>query len=271
MYIMDFEFADKRLSEFGCIIGVLKGSTDTNEIDVGCNITFNKIKNNHTSKYDIASSSYEEVYTTTIEIFKNFCESGQDCFTTLEAEKMIKWLNRRTYHKFKMYGSIFSDVDICYFGTFTSVKQIMLGNRIIGLSAVFEANTPYALGEEVTVDFDLSADEKFELFPEGDEYGIVYPAVKIKCLSDGDLKLYNETTDNYIYVSGCTKDETLTVLGEYEIILSDKREQKDISNCFNYEYFEMLIDDEKVSNHYYSTIPCELSISYRPIRKVAVI
>lgn len=272
MYVTDFEFADKRLSDFNCIICVINGSSGVNEIDIGCDITFNTIKNNHTSKHSVTSSSYDNVYTTTFEITKNFCNSnGEDIYMTpLEVEAITTWLHRRTYKKFKVYNDFSSQLNVCYFGSFNSIKPIKLGDNVLGFSLTFTANTPYALGQENILEYTMDAESEIELHAESDEYGLVYPKVKIKCLSDGILKLTNHTTENYLYVSDCQDGETITIDGDHKIILSDKRGQNEIANCFNYEYFEMLVDEYNTGNVYSSTLPCELTICYRPVKKVAV-
>lgn len=272
MYVVDFEFANKRLSDFGCVPCVINGSSGVNEVDIGCNITFNTIKNNHTSKRYVASSAYDDVYTTSFEICKNVCgKSNTDIrMTPLEVEAIISWLNRREYHKFKVYNSFSSELNVCYFGSFKSIKPVIIGEDILGISVTFEADTPYAVAEEVVMEYELDGINKIRLYPDGDEYDIVYPKTKITCLSDGDLTLYNDLLGNYIRIDGCINGETLTLDGNLGIVYSDKREQNEIANSFNYEYFSMTVNDSHSENTYSSTLPCKLTISYRPIKKVMV-
>lgn len=272
MYVVDFEFANKRLSDFGCVPCVINGSSGTNEVDIGCNITFDTVKNNHTSKRYIASSTYDDVYTTSFEICKNVCgKSDSDIrMTPLEVEAIISWLHRRDHHKFKVYNAFSSELNVCYFGSFKTVKPVTIGDEILGISVTFEANTPYAMGEEVIMEYELDGENEIKLYPDGDEYDVVYPKTKITCLADGDLTLYNDLAGNYVWIGGCSNGETLTLDGDFEIIYSDKREQNEIANAFNYEYFSMLVDDCHSENTYSSTLPCKLTICYRPIKKVLV-
>ena len=46
------------------------------------------------------------------------------------------------------------------------------------------------------------------------------------------------------------------------------RTDEEIANNFNYNFFEIEINDYYHANEYEISIPCELTISYEPVRKV---
>ena len=62
MYI-DFEYANKRASDFDCVVGHFNTDSGIQESDIGCDITFTTVKNKHSSVHSVTSSTYENVYT----------------------------------------------------------------------------------------------------------------------------------------------------------------------------------------------------------------
>lgn len=273
MFITDFEYANKMLSDFGCMVCHLNTDAGMQETDIGCDITFNTVKNNHSSRHSVTSSTYENVYTTPFEIMKNPCTNGDDIYMTpQEARALTKWLNRREYHKFKLYNPYYDMTDICYYGSF-NVKQIMLNGQILGLSLTFTSNAPYGFGEEIVFEAVTSENnETISIFGDGDEIGVIYPNVKVKCLASGELKITNKTTGNYVSIKSCSVDETIYMDGEHEVITTDNESHEEtLYNDFNYEFLDIEIDDsDGCENTYEISIPCEITISYSPIRKVGV-
>lgn len=275
MYITDFEYANKRLSDFGCMVCHLNTDASLKEADIGCDITFNTVKNNHSSIHSVTSSIYENVYTTTFDIMKITCNQDvEDIYLTpQEARAIIKWLNRREYNKFKLINSYNNVSDICYYGSF-NVKQVMMGEKILGLSLTFTSNAPYGFGETNTLRFivldNKEENKTFTICGDSDELGIIYPSVKIKCFYDGDIKITNTTTENYVYVANCMANETIVIDGEHKVITSDNENHVTLPNDFNYEYFDIFIDDLTNENVYEVSAPCEITVSYSPIRKLGV-
>lgn len=273
MFAIDFEYADKMLSDFGCIVCCLNTSSDMQEVEVGYDITFNTVKNNHSSKHSITSSTYENVYSTPFEIMKNPCNGDDVYMTPQEARAISKWLNRREYHKFKVYNPNYDMTDICYYGSF-NVKQIVLNGMILGLSLTFTANAPYGFGEDVLFEATTSkANETISVFGDGDEIGYIYPNVKITCLSKGELTITNKTTGTIVSLGTCAKNEVICMDGEHKVITTDNSSHQDmLYNDFNYEYLDIEIDDtDGCENICEISLPCEITISYSPIRKVGVI
>ena len=273
MYV-DFEYANRRLSDFGCIMCHINTDSGMQEVDIGCDITFNTVKNSQSSLHRVTSSTYENVYTTTFEIMKNVCGKSQDdiFMTPDEVRQLTKWLNRREYYKFKMYNPDYDIASYIYFGSF-NIKQIMLNKKVIGLSLTFTSNSPYALGEKLSVSLDISEEnELVYLYGDSDEYGNIYPMMKIffkeAC---NEFTITNNTTGNVVYLRNCEKDEIVTLDGEFKIITTDNDEHTTLYNDFNYEYLDILIDESDFNeNEYEVSNPCIITIEYYPVRKVGV-
>jgi len=279
MYVTDFEYANRRLSEFGCIVCHINSDASMQEKDIGCDITFTTVKNNHTSINSATSTSYDNVYTTTFEIMKNPCKTSDDemFLSPEEVRALVKWLNRREYHKFKLYNPDYEMPEIYYYGSF-NVKQIWLGNKILGLSLTFTANAPYGLGEQIRFEsYVLESNGTFSVFGDSDEIGTIYPNIKIECYADtgkGEegFRITNKTTGNYTYIDNCKNGEIIYMDGNHKIIVTDREEHKEtLYNDFNYEFLDIEVDaSDWCENEYEVSHPCKITISYSPIRKVGV-
>ena len=270
---MDFEYAGHRLSDFGYAICSFGNSLSDYEINIGCDITFTEIKNNHSSIHRKVSSSYDSVYTATFDIIKYNCNSRDDInMTSLEVRDLVKWLNRRDNYKLKFISEFADDSNVHYYGRF-NVQQKMIGGRVVGLTLTFTSNAPYGFSDVIESKFMmLNPGEKHIFFGDSDEYGLIYPRIEIRCFSSGMYIITNETTGTKVEISNCVVGEIIIIDGEHKIIYSDKEEHnKTIPNDFEYEYLDILVDEFNSQNVYVSNLPCELTISYMPIRKVGVI
>lgn len=276
MFATDFEYADKRLSDFGFIMCHINTDSGIKEMDIGCDITFSTIKNNHSSIHYSTSSAYENVYTTSFEIIKNDCyyyDMDDHYLTTEEMHVLIKWLNRRKYNRLKFIGTIDGSENINYYGSF-NVKQIMHCDQIIGLSLTFTANAPYGFGDTICFEYETSSNnETICLNGDGDEIGVVYPQISItfkKACSEFTIK--NVTTGTSVVIKNCLSDETITMDGEHKIIITDKEDDHStLYNDFNYRYLDINIDEYELSENCYTiSSPCKIVFTYSPIRKIGV-
>lgn len=275
MYSTDFEYADKRLSDFGCITCTIDKDAGVEEINIGCDITFNTVKNNHSSIHSKTSSAYDNVYTTSFQIAKEYCGSNQDesYFTYEEVRNLYKWLNRHSYKKFKPYSNDNAYYDVHYYGSF-NVDEVFVNGRVIGLTLHFTGNAPYGFADDTNFQITTSEEnETFSLYGDSDEIeSTIYPKVTINCLQDGDLKITNLTTSNYVYIANCISGEIITIDSEFKVIMTNSEEHSvTLPNDFNYEYLDIYIGEEyDIENIYEVSIPCEITIAYSPIRKVGV-
>lgn len=276
MYAMDFEYADKRLSDFNCTTCTINSSGGVEEVNIGCDITFSTVKNYHTFMQSRTSSSYDSVYATDFQIMKNEEENGENKYFTYEEVRAIyRWLNRHEYSKFKPLPDDEQDYDVHYFGSF-NIDEVILNGRIIGLTLHFVSNAPYGFGEENHFHIAISEDNNtFSLYGDSDEVNYaIYPKVVIHCMSDtgeDGLTIRNRTTGTMVHVKNCLKNEVLTIDGVYKIITSSIEEHTTLPNDFNYGYLDIAVNaDDDLENIYEVSAPCAITITYSPIRKVGV-
>lgn len=271
----DFEYADKRLSDFGWVVGHIDDTSGVIEVDVGCDIVFNTVKNNHSSIHYVTSTSYENVCTPpSFDIFKSPCGKNQEDMYVFndEVSLLVKWLNRHDYRKFKpLYHSDNSDVH--YYGSF-NIKKKIVNDRVIGLVLTFNSNAPYGFGDNVNLEYEIfSENENIQIHGNSDELDVIYPHMTITLKEDGDLKIANVTTGKFTEIKNCVSGETIYINGEHKFIDSDNEEHKTTTlfNDFNYEYLSLHVEDDDYSENIFEvSLPCVITIGYYPIRKVGV-
>lgn len=269
----NFEFDGRKLSDFGCIVANINSNNGYHEVDIGNQISFNTVKNNHSSIHYVTSSKYDTTYSVTLQIIKDIPRNNYNnvYFNQLEFRELVRWLNRRGHFKFRPIYNNIEDCDVHYYGSF-NIKELKIDDKIIGLTATFNSNAPYGFGEEIQYSIITTIpNEHLILYGDSDEFISIYPDVVIKCLSNGNLKITNLTSDRKEYcllINGCSNGEVITLNNEHGIIQSTMRTDEEIANNFNYNFFEIEVNDYYHANEYEISIPCELTISYEPIRKV---
>lgn len=271
----NFEFDGRKLSDFGCIVANINSNVGYRENDLGNSISFNMVKNNHSSIHYVTSSQYDNVYSVTLQIIKDIPRNNYNnvYFNQLEVRELLKWLNRRGHFKFKPIYNDVDDCDVHYYGSF-NVDELKIDDKTIGLSIVFTSNSPYAYGEliEFTTITSLK-DEHIFLYGDSDEFTLIYPKIVIKYLDssdDGNLTITNTSLyeDNILELTGCKNNEVITIDCENGLIYSDIRTDEEMADCFNYNFISINAMDYFCQNEYIISNPCEITMSYEPIRKV---
>lgn len=267
---VDFEFANRRLSELGLVVGHITTSSGTLTVNIGSELTFTTVKNNQSSVHSITSSSYDNVYKASFEIFKRNCYKINPYLSDCEIRELNKWLNRKNFNKFKPVMCDFES-EIIYYGSFNT-ELVTIAGKAVGLILNFITNAPYAFTEPFeSQGMLLNKNDELSICGDSDEYGVIYPKVTIHCFADGELKIKNSLTGTETIISNCINGETITLDGTYKISLTDNQEHEEtLYNNFNYCYLDILVDEDCSPNVYTSTLPCELTISYSSVRKVGV-
>ena len=248
----DFEFAGKRLSDFGWITCHIDNRPGVSELNIGCDITFNTVKNNHSSIHYATSTSYDNVCTSQpFTIMKNPCDKTNDDVYAMRNEIgfLTKWLNRHEYRKFKPLYDADEWADIHYYGSF-NVKEKTINDKIVGLVLTFTGNAPYGFGEHIFNEVDMDSNE---ITASGESLHITDCAsapildftlqgkteqntVAGNQLFDKQLLLDNggvEQADGSIYtpqLNACFYTNSTEEAGQYTMTLTAKKENAD-ANC----------------------------------------
>lgn len=271
MLITDFEYANECLSDFGYIVCCINTAA-SDSISLGSQLSFNTVKNNATNISRIISAKYDEVYTVTFDICKYNCKDISDYeITDIELRRLTRWLNRKEYHKFKPKYNNGQLSHVCFYGSF-NITGINIGGRLVGLTLTFTANAPFGYEDEINYNYIIeNSGDNFYLYDSSDEFGVNYPdLVVIKCTDSGDLTLSNITENRNTVIKNCVKGEVITMDCENKVIASSKSHAT-LHNDFNYNFPRFLNTFENQENIFQVSLPCQIDITYSPIRKVGVI
>lgn len=264
----DFEFGGQYLSDFGCVVVFAETEFD-NSISLGSSLSFEKVTNNNSFKNNIITYSYEDVLTATFDIIKDPCKYDSDFnFTDEEIRNIMTWLNRKQYYKFKPIYNDGSFADLYYNGTFDSIKCIYSGEKAIGFTLNFLADSPWGYGEPI-----VSKGTKLVLHDDSDEIGYLYPTkFVITCKNNGTVSIGNLNDNSSLRrtkIENCISGEVITLDCENKIITSSIVHSK-LYNDFNYIFPRLVRTYTSTKNVFEDELDSILEITYSPIRKVGV-
>lgn len=273
MYCIDFEYDGHFLSEFSSIICSINGDTGIRTTSIGSNLTLNTIRNSATNRFQIISTQYDEVFSTTFQIGKYNCSNINDyIYSDLEVAAIMKWLNKKSYKRFKPIYDIREYMDIFYMGTF-NLEVIKSGFDVIGFEVTFTTDAPYAYYETREHTFELNALGQFAIFSGSDEIGRIYPdtQITIKKGTSDPFTLINELDKGHIVeVFNVTNEEVLSFNGETKEITSTKH-KNNLFNDFNFVFPRIITTAEEDKNVYTVSHDCIVKIKYTPICKTPII
>lgn len=273
----DFEYDGLCLSDFGftiCNFG--NGGLDT--ISNGSQITFNTVPINRGSKYELTSTRYDNCLEATFSICKKLCSTGNPNLdnhdytfnqevTQFEMRNIMKWLNRKGYHKFKFLDEDY--LNICFEASF-NISRYEINDKIYGFELTVVTNRPYGTLEErdITISNTVANGTYRILDAMSDEEGFTYPRlVKVTLKADGNLVIYNSAEDRNTIINNCKSGEVITM--SYPIIESSLSTHK-ITNDFNWNFFRIANTFENKENNLTISLPCTIEIYYSPIAKVGL-
>lgn len=305
MRAKDFEYDGKRLSSFGFIICSF-GEKGLETISNGSEITFNTISTLNGNLHRLASSSYEDCLTTTIQICKNLCGSEIMEIDSVTFRELTKWLNRKKFLKLKILDEDYMDI---YYEASFNISRIEIDGKLVGLELEVITNRPFALKEPKIINVKLDKVYGWEEYkdavwqgyvtstnenayshngiPTEDGYqriylgevykssinddsyeeGYIYPRTEVIINQNGNLKIYNAIEDRDTYIANCVAGEVITL--DYPIIQSSISSHK-IENDFNWQFFRVANTFENSRNDLIVTLPCSIKIEYSPIVKVGL-
>lgn len=273
MNCIDFEYDGKRLSDFNSMIGYITNSSGAETYNIGSQLKFNTVYVNSSNKFNLASTQYSEAYTTTFQICRNFCDKNNSLrfYNDREVSSMIRWLNQRTFKKFKPIYSDLEYFDIYYNASF-NVSPIRFSGQVIGFEVTMQTNAPFGFYEPTEYHFSLTGkDNTFTIYDTSDEIGSLYPdLVQIELLSGGNLKIESSRGD-IVIINNCLKGETIEMIGEHKIIRTSSEQHTALYNDFNYNFLKIHNDYDNTENTYTVSLPCKIHLSYSPICKGGVI
>lgn len=274
MYATDFVYDDIKLSDKGYIICDFDDKSGVEIVDVGSNISFNKIKRDSGRIYTLASATYDECVTTTFDICKNDClyDNNNMEISTQQFRELMQWLNRREFLPFRIVDD---KQTVCWYNASFNIDKIVIAGKIYGARLTMETDSPFGYDDKVARTFALSGYKlTVSVLNTSNEIGYLYPTVTVKCWTDGDLSITNSLEGSTTIIKNCSKAEVITIDGETQTIVTNNESshtKKKIHNDFNWEFprlgIKMIRGQVIRNNDITASLPCDITIEYRPIIK----
>lgn len=259
-------------------------SEELNVIDLVMCVAFDS-DNGETSSFlgreAVASESYDGRYKNVTrykynELFSprfTFIKKDFGNFTMEEVRQVLKWLTSLdTASLLNVYYDDSEVVSWSAVGGWTEINTYKLANnRTVGITAVFEAVTPYALSDLYTATKTITAtDNKLTINIDTDDNKPVYPRVTIRT-NGNDIKFINKHTDFFnksksyssLEVINNASGETVTVDGANQIIKTSLN-KRIFGDDFNRVWLELY--DGK--NELTIEGDCTVTLEWREVRKV---
>ena len=266
MNAVDFKYDGQFLSDYGFIICEFNGSNGLNEATTSSKISFETVPMLGGRRYSLVNAKYDEALSFQFDICKDPDVYDDLYITSDEYRDLMRWLNRNQFLELCLFDND-EDYDPCYFNASFNAEKLKIGERVCGVRLYAQTDSPYALGEEITITKNFtSATSAVDINDMSDEIGFIYPSVKVTCKLKDDFELSNITYGVNMRINNCKYGEVITVDGDALTITTDDYTH-DIYDDFNYDFFVIgnTMNDRK--NRISVNMPCLLEIKYRPIIK----
>lgn len=282
MYFKDFEYDNQRLSDFGCMICHILEDGSTSAINIGSQLTYDTLPIAEGSKFKLTSTKYNEPYTATIEICKCNCNDLDDnFFSQEEIVNIMRWLNRKSFNKFKLIYDT-GDLAKVYYNAAFNISPIQYWGGIIGFQLALQTDAPFAYYDEVEYTMEFSdGNLQHSYYDISDEIGHIYPSsMTIEILRNGDFEMTNsQEIDRVTTIKNCMVGEKLTLV-ENKLIDSSKSHSR-LYNDFNYVFpricnkrediYNTGIAVDNMENTFTVNMPCKITFNYSPICKIGIV
>lgn len=267
MHATDFEYDGRYLNDYGFIVCNFNSSSSADVIDTGSKITFNTVPRNRGNDYSLVGTQYDECIEATFDICKN-----PDIFDDLEITEseyrdLIRWLNRKDFHRFKVLDEEIPERELCCFDATFNVQKIKIHEVLYGLELSMITSKPFGYGAENLVRWNITDTSKtYYINDNSDEIGYIYPSLTITCSQNGNLSICNETENCRMVINNCLKDEVITIDGE-ALVITTSNINHHIYDDFNFDFLKIGNTIDNRVNKITVSLPCRLEIKYNPIIK----
>lgn len=261
----DFEFNNKRLSEFGFVLCNFGGSKGLETVSDSAEISFTTVLTMNGTKHNLTSVSYENCLESTVQICKHSCNGDIQEITAVEHRRLTSWLCRKQFLKFKILDE--DNIDL-YHEAKIDVSRIEIDGKLYGFELTISTNRPFALKEPRVITINNTVRYgAHSINDTSDEEGYIYPYTEITVKNGGTLDIYNAIEQRHTIIQNCRADEVITM--DYPVIQSSVSSH-DIQNDFNWDFFRIANTYDNSRNDLIISLPCSIKIKYSPIVKVGL-
>lgn len=272
--MIDFSYDGEKLSDYGCMVtGVVTSFAES--VPVSTALSLETIRNRTDYHNKIINMDYDGVITATFDICKNPClfdTQEKMSFTDGEVSHYMRWLHRESYYKFKPIYDNANYSDVYFYGTFTSISEIIVGGNIIGFTLTFTSNSPFGYVDDKEYNVTVKeANGQFVFYDDSDKIGYLYPYYfQVECLASGKLRISNDRDTKATVIENCVSGEIITMDCLNKVIQSSEVHSR-LYNDFNYNYPRIQNSYDNRKNVFTTSLPCNITIRYAPTRKAGIV
>lgn len=257
----DFSFRGETLSSHGYMLCDFSGASSGGAIATDSQRSFTQMSMLGGKQLPILYYRYDTGLTIQLSICK--IDTGSDMrIAPYDAQKLKRWLESPTSEKLRFLDSEYSG--IYWEGTF-NVNEYRISGEIYGFNIEFTATAPWGYKDDVIKTGTVQANGTVTIYDSSDDEGYIYPDVRIKILSAGDLHITNSFDERETIITDCEQNEVIHI-NHFLQLYSDSTTH-DIYNCFNYRFMRIHNSYDNTENTLTFSLPCEYEIAYKPIAK----
>lgn len=281
MLMIDFIYDKIRASEMGLTIGSFDYVTDETW-NIGNKINPNPTKAIQSDHYWSIGPEYNQgqsPYETDFSVCRDPCTIVDDdgslekyAFSEFEIERIVSWLNRKTYHRFEaVYED--HDYDTCFYMATFNVELIKVGEYVVGFQLHMMTNAPYAWGNREQFKGVIDPDHPMTIKTRSHDSGFQYIEARITPLESGHLEITNEADPGYVTVIENAVAGNTYYMPEHikQLYLEGNGEHPWLFDDYNWCPIRFVNQFRNHKNIFHSTLPISINWTYCPIRKVGFV
>lgn len=263
----DFVFDGQVLSDFGYMICSFDSSGINNS--TVSSMTYAEVKSPVSNVSHKVADSYDDNLSRVIQICKNPCISNEDMnITNDDLSELTRWLCRKDYKWFKWIND--NDDDEIFHEVKCDVQKIELADKNIGFEITIKSNRPYGVTKEIIINRNIEKNETIDINVFSDEEGYIYPDVQLIVKEAGKLELCNQYENRTTILDNCIENEMINFYGKDIQQILTTNSNHVMCDDFNYKFPRLCNSYRKSKNTISFSLPCEVQIKYRGIRKVGI-
>lgn len=269
MYIQDFEFDGKNLSEFN--FSCISWDGNSNTASPISQIEFTTQRPHNRSKWDFYSAQYSEPLQTVLQVGIYDCTTGSIApLTRRDLSPIMRWLTRRDGYKLLRFNDIVDYQDLQFFAKISVVPKKHRG-IIYALELTIECDRAFAVRPFSRTIEVTSTNNMFSQTDYSDDIGFTPVKITVVPHRSGTLRITNSRLSEPIIVTDCVPDEEIVIDAE-SLVAYDAALRADppFARRFNFKFPYLVNTYYETDNVWGFSLPCSATMEWLSPVKVGL-
>ena len=244
--IVYFIYDGVNSQDYGYCIASFDNGGGVSGINTDSQRNFNQVMIAKGALHPFTCATYDDSLEMNFSIIKDPCQvgNGSEVLSVDDMRFLKRWLNRPSAHKFFILDREYERI---YWEGSCNIEEAIYSGERVGVNVTLKTNRPYGLFEDVVISGNADSDEPLPV-----------------------VELYNDNNaDRKFVVLNCALNETITIDNTLQIS-SDKAHPTLAQDC-NYKFPMLYTKFDSDINYFYSSIPTDITISFKPVAKVVIV